>query len=98
MVVKELLELQLRIKKLVKEDYSKINQILIESNSSLLPVVEGVLYSFFGEDETGSQVYVIIDQANEKGFYCSNIDEVKVYEEKKGITTNGEFERWLNGE
>ena len=100
-VIKELPELQERFKNLVKEDYLDINEILIESNPSLSPVIDGVLYSFFGDVENGDQVYVLIDKANENillGYYCSEENNVKVYEEKKGATINPEFEQWLNGE
>jgi len=44
---------------------------------------------------------VLIDKANENillGYYCSEENNVKVYEEKKGATINPEFEQWLNGE
>ncbi len=101
LVVKELPELKQRIKKLVNGSYTKIEQVLIESDPTLSPVIDGLLYSFFGDSDNGTQVYILIDKANENillGYYCSEEELVKVYEEKKGVTKNPEFEQWLVGE
>src|SRR6056297_637356 len=64
-VMKEIPELKQRIKKLVNEDFAEIEQVLKESNPTLSPVIDGLLYSFFGGTDNGTQVYILIDKANE---------------------------------
>ena len=100
-VAEKLPELQERIKVLVKDDYLEIHQILLDSNPTLSPVIDNLLYSFFGNVENGDQVYMLLDSSNDNillGYYSSRENNVKIYEEKKGVTINGEFDKWLKGE
>jgi len=100
-VVRKIPEIGERISNLVKNDYNTINGIMVESNPAMSPVIDNFLYSFFGENENGEQVYIIIDISNNNiliGYYNAINNKVKVYEEKEGLTIFEDFNRWVNGE
>lgn len=100
-IVKKIPEIGERVSNLVENDFNNINAIMIESNPAMSPVIDDILYSFFGESIDGAQVYMFIDKANNNiliGYFNATNNTVQIYEETTGLTSNGEFERWVSGD
>jgi len=100
-VVTEVPEVQVRLQKLLGNDYEIINSLLVKSNPGLSPIVDGYLFSFFADNANYDQVYMLIDNSNNNillGYYNATEDKVRVFEEKEGATYDGEFDKWVNGE